>query len=75
MFHFKDGWFFSRLPNGSVRIEKRISAKMESPIEESVEIDPDSWVSIVASVSIKGETPSARLLARDLHEYGSVLKG
>lgn len=54
-FHYKDGWMFLRLNDGSVRIAK---IDQWAPIYGSVwmEIDPHSWASIVASMSKEGET-------------------
>lgn len=59
-FHWKDGWYFERLANGSVRIyheEKYVDP--DSGVREydvCLDIDSDSWASILASVSARGET-------------------
>lgn len=62
-FHYKDGWLFSRLENGSVCIEKE---NILTPGFKII-IDSDSWASIVASVSIKGDTREAFDQAANLH--------
>ena len=58
-FHFKDGWYFKRLEDGSVLIyhEEPISrAECAALIDAQIEIDPGSWASIIASVSARGDT-------------------
>lgn len=59
-FHLKGGWYFERLDDGSVRIchEEEGTRADGGFVEYDVclDIDPDSWASIVASVSAKGET-------------------
>jgi hypothetical protein len=67
MFHWRDGWFFERMPNGSVMITKRKDAGMESPIITREIIPPEEWASIVASVSIKGERDRRWYTALDFH--------
>lgn len=63
-FHWKDNWYFERRENGGVRIyhldERGIA-------DEDIEIDADSWASIVASVSASGETGETFREARDFH--------
>lgn len=56
MFHWQDGWFFTRLPGGGVKIVKHEKASIDAPIVVAAEIDADSWASIVCSVSAHGET-------------------
>lgn len=63
-FHYKDGWYFSRLEDGSVCIEKEHAAGI---VTSKTIIDPSSWASIVASVSIKGDTREAFDKAEELH--------
>lgn len=54
-FHLRDGWFFRREEDGSVRIMHR-----ESPVSEFLRVDVsipvDAWASVVCSVSSAGET-------------------
>ncbi len=60
-FHWKHGWYFERLPmDGSVRI-------FHKDLDIIIDIDPDSWASIVASVSNRGDTAKAFEEARDFH--------
>jgi hypothetical protein len=63
VFHHKDGWYFGRLHDGSVLIQKR---GLDGGILEHV-IDVDSWASIVAAVSVSGETRESWQLARVFH--------
>jgi hypothetical protein len=67
MFHWKDGWFFERMPNDSVMITKRKDAGMESPIVTREIIPSEGWASVVASVSIKGESDRRWFKALDFH--------
>lgn len=67
MFHWRDGWFFERMPDGSVMITKRKDAGLESPIITREIIPPGEWASIVASVSIKGENDRRWYTALDFH--------
>ncbi len=56
-FHYRDGWYFERLEDGSVRIthpDGWIDDKTQA--HEDFDIDPASWASIVAHVSKLGET-------------------
>jgi hypothetical protein len=61
-FHARDGWYFQRQDDGSVKI----SASVQRCTEE-LTIDPDTWASIVASVSAKGETSVRYQQARQFH--------
>lgn len=49
-FHWKDGWYFQRLEDGSVRVTLCEDVLPASP-EEIMTIDANSWASIIASVS------------------------
>lgn len=55
-FHLADGWFFSRLSDGTVRIQKRKASHEQAPLVAEALIGADSWASIVASVSAAGES-------------------
>jgi len=72
-FHYKDGWYFSRLEDGSVLIEKESEQKtwkagrMSPLITARIVIDPDGWASIVASVSAFGDTAETFKHASELH--------
>ncbi len=62
-FHWKDGWYFKRLPDGSVNVmfyDRRY-------IHPDLTIDADSWASIVASVSARGETADSWQAIREFH--------
>lgn len=54
-FHAHSGWFFQGR-GGTVRIIKTQDAKDNSPIVAEGEFDAETWASIVASVSLDGET-------------------
>jgi hypothetical protein len=65
-FHWREGWFFKRLPDGSVRVVNR-----ENPASEwlmvDITIDLLSWSSIVCSVSAEGETAERWDAAQEFH--------
>ena len=71
-FHWKDNWYFERLSNGGVRIyheERANKGEGEFPeYDTCLDIDPDSWASIVASVSKRGETGETFRQAREFHD-------
>ena len=69
-FHWKDNWYFERLDDGSVVIEKKNDSKFP---EVRIIIDPDSWCSIVVSVSAQGETAESFQEARNLHHKGRTV--
>ncbi|MEE9569300.1 MAG: hypothetical protein V3W37_07940 [Candidatus Binatia bacterium] len=77
-FHWKDGWYFTRItdPNpeqyGWVHIyhipqDQPMSMDGGHVRDVDIEIDRDSWASIVASVSHENETGFTFGLARALH--------
>lgn len=76
MFHAKDGFYFQRLPNGSVRI--RIDAKVDHWDEDrdrllvvhvahETELSESEWPSVVASLTASGENYARWQEARRLH--------
>ena len=65
-FHWRDGWFFNRQPDGSVRIMHRETTASEW-LREDITIDALSWASIVCSVSSDGETSDRWNAAQDFH--------
>ncbi|MCI0553693.1 MAG: hypothetical protein L0287_22325 [Anaerolineae bacterium] len=67
MFHLKEGWFFERLPNGSVMVTKRKDAGLESPIITRIVVLPEEWASVVAAVSAAGEFNGRWQKALDFH--------
>lgn len=67
-FHARDGWYFSRNADGCVRITNRrnVSTDVRHVIAE-VEVDADTWCSIIASMTPTRETSATFQAARDLH--------
>lgn len=80
MFHYKDGLFFDRLPNGSVNIvqtkngEEPICNARESNIVYAEIVDANGWASVVASVSALGEGDGRYYEALDFHMSKKELK-
>jgi hypothetical protein len=68
-FHARDGWFFRREPNGSVRLTAPDS--LGAGARQTVVLDPDTWASVVASVCAVGEDSDTFRAARNFH--GDVL--
>lgn len=71
-FHWKYGWYFKRLEDGSVVISKedeRVPSENQPAIPLAT-IDPDSWASIVASVCALGEDGRTHREASQLHRTG-----
>lgn len=66
-FHAHGGWYFRREDDGSVTIEVAESAHVDAPLKVALTVDPDTWASIVASVSGSGETGDTWRAARTLH--------
>lgn len=73
-FHLQGGWVFWRNPDGSVVIEHRVYGNKINELSEQMytidakdAINPDSWASIVAHVSVFGDTREVWTKARDLH--------
>lgn len=67
MFHYKDGWFFTRQNDGSVLLECRDKMQPDGEVLTSLKIDADSWCSVIASMSDTGETHEKWLEARKFH--------
>ncbi|MDO9333540.1 MAG: hypothetical protein Q7T57_03335, partial [Dehalococcoidales bacterium] len=65
-FHWKDGWYFERLEDGVVRIFHIPLG--EKVADKDIEIDANSWASIVASVTHSGENATTFGLAHNLHQ-------
>lgn len=61
-FHWKHGWYFSRLSDGSVEVRNHGDYNKPDPNHAAGDgrttlvIPPEEWASIVASVSKSGET-------------------
>lgn len=63
-YHYRDGVYFNRLADGSVRVMK--APEQAAPVWDLV-IDAESWPSIVAAMSAQGETAEAFRIAKELH--------
>ena len=63
-FHFKDGWYFERIADGVVRIQQ---VSDETVVNARIDIDPNSWASIIATVSAAGETAESFQVAQEFH--------
>lgn len=50
-FHAKDGWYFERQDDGSVKVSAAVDRSTEV-----ITLGPSTWASIVASMSAEGET-------------------
>lgn len=71
MFHQNGGLFFERVKGtGAVHVIKRTEAKDDAPIVFEATIPADEWASIVAAVSINGETNQTFAIARAFHNAG-----
>ena len=65
MFHAKDGWYFERLgPDGRVHVVVE-STQYGGKIEQT--FDKDTWCSIVAAVSAKGDNVTVWRAVMQLH--------
>jgi hypothetical protein len=71
-FHAKDGWYFERdSGTNGVIITKRGAAAFGSPVVEQIQVEADTWASIVASVSREGETARTWQEALKFHDHGT----
>ncbi len=61
MFHLKDGLFFERQAHGGVRIVKTYDGRTVrgDNVVMDIPMDQESFASIVASMSCRGETAEA----------------
>ncbi len=50
-YHWNDGWYFERLDNGNVRIFHIEPGDALGIADADIEIDPESWNSIVAEMA------------------------
>jgi hypothetical protein len=67
-YHLRDGWHFTRLPDGRVYIQViPPDDNAPGPLARA-NITPDEWASIVAAVSATGETGASYAAARRLHQ-------
>ncbi len=72
MFHFKDGWFFERNPDGSVRVLKMSDATGQAVKVSEANIDPDAWASIVSFVSAENDNAEAWKAVKEFHMEGCL---
>ncbi len=72
MFHFKDGWFFERNPDGSVRVLKMSDATGQAAKVSETDIDPDAWASIVSFVSAEKNASVAWSAVKEFHMQGML---
>lgn len=63
-FHARDGWHFRRQLDGAVTITGG----------GQVTLDPDTWASIAAAVSARGETSDTWRMARAFHAMNPASK-
>ena len=66
-FHPKDNWFFQRMDTEGV-------VKITSHSGDTLVVDPDTWASIVASVSIRGESAGTQFQAKQFHNRKNWIK-
>ena len=76
-FHWRDNLFFKRLDDGSVQITTKIEPnKYDHETQQSIRyemirhqyiIPPNEWASIIASVSLCGETSEKYCTSVDFH--------
>jgi len=64
-FHWRDGWFFKRLSDGSVSIFHAEDSK--DYLYPSLTIPPNEWASIIAQCSAKGESDGGWERALQFH--------
>lgn len=69
-FHSKDGWYWERTTDGSVRTTWR---RADGTVVAEHVIDASGWASIVSSVSAGGEVDGRFYAAGDFHaSHGPV---
>jgi hypothetical protein len=73
-FHAHDGWYFRRNTDDSVTIEVAESNHVDAPLRVGASFDPDTWASIVASVSAHGGNSATFYAAQNLH-MGEPVEG
>jgi len=67
-FHYENGWYFSRLPNGDVCIENGYLPVHGHRGVIKLIIDSDSWISIITAVSHGGSVAENYQKAEEFHE-------
>lgn len=69
-FHASDGWFFSRLEGGLVRIQHFICRPTDEGgpyLDREYSLPENVWASVVCAVSDKGEDYERWMQARRFH--------
>lgn len=83
-FHSRDGLYFARLTDGTVRISCEVPvhdsmgnfAQDDRAVLWSIDLPENEWASVVASVTRGGETSEVWTQARALHAgYESTVDG
>lgn len=69
MFHWNNGWFFERLKDDSVHIIKRETARDDAPIISEAVIPVHQWASVIAAVSLEGDTAQTWEKALVIHGF------
>jgi len=67
LYHAGNGLFFERLESGDVRIEKRKEPRLASALIFDEVVSSNTWASIVAAVSSRGESGRTFIEAERLH--------
>lgn len=66
-FHWRDGLYFKRMLDGSIRLTQAKDSGSSGQVIWSVIVPPAEWASIVCSVSAAGETDERWNAAQDFH--------
>jgi hypothetical protein len=66
-FHSKDGWWWDRLENGDVGVTITGLTSNPEVIDAQIVFNPDTWASIVSSVSASGDNAETWGAARRFH--------
>lgn len=69
-FHVGEGWYFERLEDGGVCVRKvhDYDQATDTWSGEGYAMSPDTWASVVSSMSRPGENLDTFRRARDFHE-------
>jgi hypothetical protein len=75
MYHLRNGWLFKRDDDGTIKIQV-LDSKDDQPLDDSkiiseLEIPPEEWSAIVASLSVDGANEANVGLASIFHQYGT----
>lgn len=65
-FHAKNGWMFRRLEDGAVEITKR-EGGAQGPVAAGITLNPETWMSVMAEVSWRGQGPGVAEEAKLFH--------